>query len=31
MITNDNLLWNIDEYQSVVDYKGNSYSAIMYY
>ena len=28
MITNDNLLWNIDEYQSVVDYKGNSYSAI---
>lgn len=25
---NDNFLWTSDEYQAVVDYKGNSYSAI---
>ncbi len=25
---NDKLLWTMDEYQAVVDYKGNSYSAI---
>lgn len=28
MITNDNLLWNIDEYQAAVDYKGEGYNFI---
>ena len=28
MITNDSLLWSKEEYQAVVDYKGNYYNAI---
>lgn len=28
MITNDNLLWDKDEYQAIVDYKGNAFSSI---